>query len=150
MPKPFVKPVRFTGKGKESLIQMRIVGGKGISLKMLGIAEKLRGEILMQAADFGARLVEADAKARVPRDTGALAGSIRREVVKDAPNIAIVAVKAGKGTHEGRPIARWVEYGTSKTPAQPFLRPALRGQRAALRRYVAAIVGSLLRQKAGI
>lgn len=126
---------------------MRVTGSKRLSAKMLGLAEDLRQNVLLTAAQVGAIAVEGDAKHRVPRDTGALAGSIRREVIKDEANIAIVAVKAGgPGVHKGRPVARFVEFGTRKRPAQPFLRPALRENRSLIRRTVAGVVGASLRK----
>ncbi len=53
--------------------------------------------------------VDNDASARAPVDTGALRDSIHAE-----PGKVVVEV----------PYAAFVEYGTSDTPAQPFLRPA--------------------------
>ena len=53
-----------------------------------------------------------------PVDTGALRGSIRLEPSEPAP---VMAVKAGGGTVD---YAGFIEYGTSRSAAQPFLTPA--------------------------
>jgi HK97 gp10 family phage protein len=53
-----------------------------------------------------------------PVDTGALKASIRLEPSEPAP---VMTVKAGGGSVN---YASWVEHGTSRSPAQPFLTPA--------------------------
>ena len=53
--------------------------------------------------------VASDARSRAPVDTGAL-----RDSIDVQPGKVTVSV----------PYAAFVEYGTSDTPAQPFLRPA--------------------------
>jgi HK97 gp10 family phage protein len=133
------------------MLQLRVVGAKTLAAKMRGLADDLRSDVLVTAATVGALPVEADAKRRVPRATGQLAASIRREVVHADGDVAVVAVKAGgRGAHGGRPVAQFVEFGTSRTPAQPFLRPALREQRAPVLRAVRATVASLIRRRFGL
>ena len=58
-----------------------------------------------------------DAKHYCPVRTGALRDSIRKEVTAEAVNVV-----AGGGAVD---YAGYVEYGTSKMPAQPYLRPAV-------------------------
>ena len=137
---------------KGMLIQLKVVNAKRMSAKLLNVADGLRGETLLLAAKVGALPVEAEATRLVPVGaTGQLKRSIRQEVTKAESNIAIVSVKAGgQGTHGGRPIARFVEFGTSRTPAQPFLRPALKGQRGAVLRAVRGVIGSEMRRRFGI
>lgn len=72
-----------------------------------------------QAVRDACRKVEEAAKRFAPVDTGELRGSISSSVTgKGANTVGKVSASAGHATH--------VEYGTSKTRAQPFLRPALR------------------------
>lgn len=59
-------------------------------------------------------LISGDAQLRTPVDTGMLKGSINHRVSKDSVII---------GTNVE--YSEYVEYGTSRTPAQPYLRPAL-------------------------
>ncbi len=54
------------------------------------------------------------ARRKAPVLTGTLAGSITARPIKDGVEIVATA-----------PYAPYVEYGTSDTPSQPFLRPAL-------------------------
>lgn len=85
-------------------------------------------ETLNEAADFGVMR----AKQLVPVATGALQRSIRREPDAQAEaNGFSVGVSAGGGgvvnPRTGREVeyAAHVEYGTSRTVPQPYLRPAL-------------------------
>lgn len=58
--------------------------------------------------------VEAKARARAPRRTGTLAGSITAKRIKDGVEITV-----------GADYGAYVEYGTIDTPSVPFLRPAM-------------------------
>lgn len=65
-------------------------------------------------------IVEADARRHSPVDTGRLRASITNEVRE----IAGTVLEGRVGTNVD--YAKYVELGTSKMPAQPYLRPALR------------------------
>lgn len=65
--------------------------------------------------------IAADAKSRAPVDTGYLRSSIHAES-KSAGKEADVMVDA--------PYAAYVEYGTFKMAAQPFLTPAVEAHKA--------------------
>ena len=64
-------------------------------------------------------MVEADAKKLVPVDTGRLRADITHEV-REIVN-GVIQGKVGVSVKYGKFIA----LGTSKMPAQPYLRPAL-------------------------
>jgi len=73
------------------------------------------------------------AKQIVPVDTGALRKSIRKEPSPHREQDSYIAgITAGGGgvtnPRTGREVdyAAYVEYGTSRAPAQPYLRPSLR------------------------
>lgn len=72
-----------------------------------------------------------------PVDTGALRASIRLEPAQ--PELRM-AVKAGGGAVT---YAHYIEYGTSRSPAQPFLTPAARAINVG--REVAAEIKAALR-----
>lgn len=74
------------------------------------------------------------ARARVRKESGTLKKSLDKKVktyVRSGVVVAIVGPRSGfKGEYKGkvrRPsfYAHLVEFGTSKTPARPFLRPAM-------------------------
>jgi HK97 gp10 family phage protein len=81
------------------------------------LAARIKPDVIDQAAFEWAQAVEDRAKELVPVDTGALQESIHVE----------------KGDGDGRynvvadmPYARFVEFGTGRGPAQPYLIPAWR------------------------
>lgn len=70
--------------------------------------------------------VKVDAERAVPVDTGALRSTITDTVVTEGP-VTVGTVTAGGVADDGTDVdyALYVEYGTERTPSQPFLRPAL-------------------------
>lgn len=91
-----------------------------VRAEITGLREIMRrlkvdtGEALGPAAMAGAEVIRAAAEKKAPRDTGFLAESIVAE--QEGPEV-LIGPQA--------PYGLYVEMGTSKTPAQPFLRPAL-------------------------
>ena len=90
-------------------------------------------------------IVEADATLRAPvgkypagsgRVGGNLRSSITHRVVSDE--------EARVGTNVE--YAPYVEQGTSKMAAQPFLRPALDGNRARIQRMIGDVVGKAVKR----
>lgn len=81
--------------------------------RLVQIAEKLPGEVetIVRKAAFD---IEAHAKTAVPVDTGKLKSSISCEFPR--PSQAIIAPHTD--------YAVYVEYGTRKQRAKPYMRPA--------------------------
>lgn len=130
---------------------VKVKGAKSLAAKMNALAEGVRGEVLLTAVQVGALQVQSIAKGKVPVNTGALRDSIRREVRVSEPDRAVVAVIAGgPGVHGGRPVPFFVEFGTRRTPAKPFMRPALKEARPAVRRAISGVIGSILRRRFGV
>jgi len=94
------------------LIRIQVFGVPQAVAKFaaLGVASKAAGAGIVAS---GAAEVEQAAKARAPVLTGALRDSIHTETDSEGARV---------GT--SIPYAAPVEFGTSDTPAQPFLRPA--------------------------
>lgn len=91
-----------------------MAAGVTITNNRLGaLASRLRPQVsqIIRKAAFD---VEARSKELVPVDTGALQNSIQSEMTGDLS--AVVAV--------GMEYAPYVEYGTSRSAAQPYLTPA--------------------------
>lgn len=130
---------------------VKVKGAKRLSLKLNTLADAVRGDLLLTAANVGALKVVSTAKGKVPVDTGALRDSIRRETrVSEADRAVVAVVAGGDGSHGGRPVGRFVEFGTARTPAHPFLRPSLKEGRADVRRTISGVIGSILRRRFGI
>lgn len=71
-----------------------------------------------RGVDRAAQQIATTARSLVPVDTGALRASIRVEPGRDETSRTVVA---GGG---GVEYAAFIEYGTSRAPAQPFMTPA--------------------------
>ncbi len=69
-----------------------------------------------------AKKIEASAKNRVPVDTGTLRDNITAKVSRDglSARIGVQGKRASKKAY----YVKFVEHGTKKQPAQPFLGPA--------------------------
>lgn len=123
----------------------RLLGLAALEKQLLELGAQLAAKALAQAARRAFAPVLETAKALVPRDSGALADSLRLSTVY-GPGDAVVRVGISIGGGHARqariaaavfgesqaeipPARRWhfIELGTSKMPAHPYLRPALDG-----------------------
>ncbi len=117
---------------------------KGLSdlvAAMNGLPDKVRVNGLRRAVSSGAVIVRNDARARAPVDTGEMRKDIqvKRERVPDAYVATYsVHVRSGKRSRlSGRArdvdkdsfYWKFVEFGTAKMAAQPFLRPAFEAKK---------------------
>ena len=96
-------------------VNFKLIGKKQIEKRLRQISETSTDN-LQGALTVAAFKVEADAKKGCPVDTGRLRASITSRVFKV---FAIVGVPVSVG------YGKYIEYGTSKMKAQPFLYPAL-------------------------
>ena len=74
---------------------------------------------MTQASTTAAQAVTADAKSKAPRRTGRLAASIVGEGRRNTARVTA-----------GAPYAAYVEFGTARVPARPYMRPALAARQA--------------------
>ena len=81
-------------------------------------------------------IVEGDATLRAPVDTGNLRSSITHRVASDE--------EAHIGTNVE--YAPYVEQGTSKMAAQPFLRPALDGNKSRIEKMIGDVIGKAVKR----
>jgi HK97 gp10 family phage protein len=91
---------------------------------------------LEQAMIESADLIVAGARLRVPVETGEVRDSIQQHGVREGKRGGLyVAITAGDRSTETTAsgstwqVARLLEFGTMKMPAQPFLLPAYRANR---------------------
>jgi HK97 gp10 family phage protein len=107
-------------------VSVEISGSAELTARLENLASRM-GELSDEAlVELAERIVD-DAKALCPVDTGSLRRSIRYE--RD-PDGSIVIAAGGGGVVNPRTrrevdYAAYVEFGTSRLPAQPFLQPAL-------------------------
>jgi len=104
-------------------------------------AAKLRGVKAGTATATwtAAQAVRDEALRRVKRGkTGEVAGSIQIIGKEGDETVAVGSVTAEQ--HKGRPIPRWLENGTVKMHAKPFMRPSAAIGRKVLKAEAAAQV----------
>lgn len=139
---------------------INLKGLKGLQKQLENVAAETRAKVLRGAMRDAMKPVLEDAKARAPRDSGALAEGLTLGSAKagaDALAVGIVVVNnsarqkqatmAAAAFNEGQskslpPSRRWhfEELGTSKNGARPFLRPALyRGASGVVARFAEAL-----------
>jgi HK97 gp10 family phage protein len=102
---------QFVGKGRAAVTIDGLTEAKA-ALEFL--PEAFRQEVAL-TIERGALIIAAEADARVPFDEGDLQASGDMHIRADG-------LQATVGY--GSPYARWVEFSTEDTPAQPFLWPA--------------------------
>lgn len=99
------------------MIQVKGLGT--LTRRIKGMVEDVSGSHLGQITMRGAEPIAATAKQLAPVRTGELRGSIHPKVVNLGRGRAEVAIEA-TAKH-----AIFVEFGTSRMRAQPYMRPAL-------------------------
>lgn len=106
---------------------LKITGASALNAALLELSTDVAGRLGENSVRAGARVIAAEARQRVPVETGELKKSIRMFSERNR--------KAGERTaYAGTRLfyGRFVEFGTVHQSAKPFLRPALDegGQRA--------------------
>jgi HK97 gp10 family phage protein len=99
---------------------------KGIDelLKSLHVLpEQIQKNVLVGAIRAGATSISKEMKLLVPKDTGELQKSIG-VVKRKSDNKNVVYFSVTPQVKKGGWIAHFLEFGTSKMSAQPFIRPA--------------------------
>lgn len=107
-------------------VSIELKGIEGLKAKALALIPRVRADVQQTVAEV-ALLIESDAKLFAPVDTGRLRASIHAEI---APNGLSARVEAGVD------YAVFLEFGTRRQRAQPFLFPAYEKNRLA---FVAAL-----------
>ncbi len=141
---------------------MKVEGLRELHDQLEGLGAAMAAKVLAVAARKAFAPVLEDARNRAPVDTGLLRDGIRIRVQRPKAGDAVIRVglrimpaKGAKklGRRTASPHWRWhfVEIGTSKMGAQPFLRPALDSNAAAvvaaLKTELAAGIRRALRRK---
>lgn len=113
---------------------IRIDGLKELEIRLKRLPQKVAGKALYSALMAGAEAIRKEAVSRAPEDTGKLKRNIVKRREKTRPELSasvVVGVRAkGKKTDpQNAYYWRYFEFGTSKRPARPFLRPAFEAQK---------------------
>lgn len=119
--------------------RLEVSGLRQLGEAMRGLSEDMRTKVARQAVAAGASVVRKAARDKAPVDSGNLKASLIMKRIRET-NLTeeyIVTPRKGK-TRDGKAAkrgqgklgkdayyARFVEFGTVKVPARPFIRPAL-------------------------
>lgn len=118
-----------------SSVTVKVDGLRELGERMKGLSEQMNNRIARAATAAGAVVIRNAAQQKAPVDTGNLKKNI---IVKRLPkgessltSEHIVTVRQGKLTAKQKDkglqdayYGKFVEYGTAKMPARPYLRPA--------------------------
>lgn len=115
---------------------MHLEGFDELERKLARLDDAVKGHALLQAVEAGADVLEPDMRARAARRTGQLAASIETKSRIVKPTRAETSTGPSKKAWYGK----FIELGTRKRPARPFMRPALFKNR---QKIIAAIAAEL-------
>ena len=112
-------------------VTVQVEGLKELEQKLLSFGDKLARNGLRAAVAAGARVVVKEARANVPVDTGTLKKAIYQKQIREesgnTQQTFYVGARHGK-KEQAKGRDAWyfpfVEFGTEKMPARPFMRPA--------------------------
>lgn len=117
-------------------VEIKLEGFKELARELRDMPEKIGRNVLRAAVNAGATAVRREVQTRAPVDTGRLRRSIYQRQVREQSNLQRqvfhVGVRSGVRRNEdgskdrSRDAWYWrfIEFGTVKLPARPFLRPA--------------------------
>jgi HK97 gp10 family phage protein len=134
------------------MMTVDIKGLKELQNALNQLPLKIQGRPVRSAVNAAAKIVMDDARRRVPVETGQLRKAIyrgrSRSMSSKGREVYVVSVRKGKAkyantaqnrrrnrvgkTYQTRGEAyywRFLEFGTAKMPARPFLRPAFESQK---------------------
>lgn len=101
------------------------IDGKSLLKALSAFPKNIQNNVMVGAIRAGANVIRDEARLRAPKKTKELAKSIvsikrRAEVI----NQVKFSVTPSKGKNKAGWRAHFIEFGTSKMSAKPFLRPA--------------------------
>lgn len=128
--------------------RIEVKGLKEIDAVLRRLPAKVTEKVIVDGLKAGGRVIADDMRRRVPVDTGALKRAITvRKATRRQLRQGTGTVVAGFRPPRSR-IAHLVEFGTSRTAAQPFIRPALETKANEAIRVIGAAFGRAIEKAA--
>lgn len=118
------------------ITRLEVIGEKEVLARLTALQTATSGMFLSRAVMAGALLVMTDAKRRAP----VLTGNLRRSIHVEQGAVTLTRAEAKVGTDVE--YAPYVEFGTSRMRAQPYLRPAAETMAPAVQATIEALVAS--------
>lgn len=104
-------------------ITARLIGGRTFRRKAAGYEARVRREVARVVIKY-TFAVERDSKLAAPVDTGFLRANIRSDVRRAVTDLVALVIS-------GAEYSSFVEFGTARMDAKPFLFPAVEANRRA-------------------
>jgi len=98
-----------------------LTGDKQLERALKNVNKAAEGRALRKATKAGAEVIVQEARNKAPYKTGKLKRAIRSKFGQARGRIVTVEIGPAPRAHYGG----FLEVGTSRMPAQPFLRPAM-------------------------
>jgi HK97 gp10 family phage protein len=121
---------------------MNLTGFKELAAALRELGPRVAKNSLRRAVSAGSTVIKDDARARAPKDTGEMAKDILVKRERDTKgemsakySVFVLTGKKSRLKGKGRNVSRdsfywrFVEFGTSKMAAQPFMRPAFESRK---------------------
>lgn len=147
-----------------------VKGLSALSAALKELPDRIARNALRQSVARGAVVIREEAKTRAPVSTtppepgGPLPGTLRRSIIIQhdrkrsslTSQTYVVAVRHGKKyRNQGKKgnrsqdayYWRWVEFGTVKMSARPFMRPAFETQKEAAVQEIARVLAERIKQE---
>jgi HK97 gp10 family phage protein len=132
-------------------VRVVLIGVKELDRLLKGLEPRVARKVIRQAMRRALRPVMAAVQRNAPVDTGTLKAAIKLRAARARKRGQIILeVRIGEGDFKGKQFyAAMVEYGTSKQPAQGFMRRAFDATGdAAKRQALGAIMAGIEREAA--
>jgi HK97 gp10 family phage protein len=133
-------------------VTMRVAGLKELADRMRALGPDINRKVLRSAVGAAAGLIRDQAKATNPDDTGRTDRALYAKFIKEKSSnhqvTYYVGVRSGKGERKKDRDAwywRFIEFGTAKLAARPFLRPAFESQKQKALDLIAARIARRLK-----
>lgn len=124
---------------RNSRMRLRVEGIEDVVRALQQADEELQKELNDLISEC-AEIVFREADARVPIDSGKSRFSLRIETGKNQKGLFYANVVVGKRDNETTENSAFYitfyEFGTSRQPARPFMRPALDKSRSKIRKHL--------------
>lgn len=121
------------------MVEMQVSGMRELQDALKRLPDKIARNALRSAVNAGAAVIRNEARARVPTRTGRLRKAIYQRQIRERSGAGTQTFyvgwrargtkRSGKSQTHGAFYGRFVEFGTSRMAAKPFLRPAFEARK---------------------
>lgn len=118
------------------MAEMRIEGLETLMARLAAISEQVVTDAGKKALQEGGEVLRREISSRAPRDTGKLADNIMKSGVKTKDGMDYIEVGPSKKVF----YSLFLEFGTTKMSARPFIVPAMEESRNEIFNAIAEVL----------